>query len=417
MKVTKLRLENFRIHKDSVLFFGDSSFIVIRGRNFAGKSAIGQGLSMCLTPTTSGLDPTGKGFITKIKRGAPKAVITAEFQTKHHLIQRTVTLNASTATRTPKSVCLSDPTWKPIPFDNLLEKQRPALTVVLNTDAFLRMDEKEQKNLLAGLALPSSYDFPPLVVAEVETVLGQGTINFASDPFNVINFAYKKLYDERQIVNRQVKEFIIPEAVAAPENVDSASLQEQLTTLRMKRREKEQERDKALAEASKEEQARTRAQAKVQQAMDSEDRRKAAIREKLIKEGQLSYLRKMATGKEEKDKLAAERQQHVTMCDGLQRQITMLEAIPWGAKTCPTCDQPVNQDALKALAMKLKEWQKEANVALTLMDQKIKALGDVDGALVLITRHEDALRELDAFDEQAGERQRQIEEAKQDELP
>jgi DNA repair exonuclease SbcCD ATPase subunit len=413
MKVTKLHLENYRVYNDATLYFGDNSFVVIRGRNFAGKSTIGQALSMCLTPSTTGLDPQGRGYFSKIKRGASKAVITADFQTKRHVIQRSVTLNTNASGRTQSTICLSDPVWKPTKFDEQLEKQRAALTVVLNTDAFLRMDEKEQKNLLAGLALPSRYDFAPEIIANVDTVLGQGTIKFASEPFTVINQAYKKLFEERQIVNRQVKEFLVPDALPMPVGVDSTSLQNELTALRMQRQERQQARDQAVAEATKEEQARIRAKEKAQDAIESASRRESSIRGKLLKEGQLEYLRKVATGKEELDKLEVERKQAQSVRESNLGQLKGLEGIPHGAKACPTCEQPVDPEKLKTLSEKLMRWVRDANASLATIEQKLLALGDVNGAIAMLALHDAALKELDTFDSQATERQRKIEAARE----
>jgi DNA repair exonuclease SbcCD ATPase subunit len=412
MKVVKLHLENFRIHADSTLAFEGNSFVVIRGSNFAGKSTIGQALSMCLTPSTTGLDPRGWGFASKIKRGESKAVITADLQTKRHLIQRTVTLNP--AVRSQKTVCLSDPGWSTGRFDSELEKQRAALTVVLNTDAFLRMDEKEQKNLLAGLALPSRYDFPPLTIAEVETVLGPNVINFEGEPFAVINLAYKKLFDERQIVNRQVKEFYMPEALPVPAGVDSGSLQEELTALRERRRVKQHERDLAVADAGREEQARVYAKAKIEADIANESRRESTIRERLLKEGQLGYLRKIAESKPELDRLEKEREGAARLHDQCRARSKALEAVPWNAKECPTCEQPVEQEKLKKLGERLKRELTEANNALGLIEQKIMALGEVEEAIELIAKHNAALAELGMLDQQAPERQKKIEQAKSD---
>lgn len=411
MRLTKLHLENFRIHRDSVLSIGDSTFVVIRGSNFAGKSTIGQALSMCLTPSTTGLDAQGRGYISKIKRGATKAVIAADFQTKRHAVQRTVTLNTNASGRTQKTVCLSDPSWNTTRFDEQLDKQRAALTVVLNTDAFLLMDEKGQKNLLAGLALPSHYDFPPLTIEEVEQVLGVGVINFDGEPFAAINLAYKKLFDERQIVNRQVKEFVIPEALTAPEGVDSRSLQDQLAAQRERLREKMRERDQAVSEASREELARQRAKDKVQDAIDSASRRERAIRERLIKEGQLGYLRKIAESKPELEKLKTEAAACQRVRDSYAVQLKAFEEIPWNAKQCPACEQPIGAEQLKALGEKLKTGLRGANTSLSLVEQKIKALGDVEEAVGLIEGHEAALKELGEFDQQAEERKRKVEQA------
>jgi DNA repair exonuclease SbcCD ATPase subunit len=414
MKVTKLRLENFRIHKDSVLSFGGASIVVIRGSNFAGKSTIGQGLSMCLTPSATGLDPQGRGFISKIKRGASKAVITADFQTKRHLVERTVILNSNASGRTQKTVCLSDPDWNAGRFDSELEKQRAALTVVLNTDAFLHMDEKEQKNLLAGLALPSRYDFPAEIITQVEAVLEEETPKFSEEPFTVINKAYRRLFDERQIINRQVKEFFVPEALPSPADVDSDSIQRQLAALRAQRTERMHARDQAVATANREETARVRAKAKVEEVINTGHRCESAIREKLLKEGQLGYLHKIAAGKELLDELKAEHTQAVIMRESCAIQLKGLEGIPWGAKACPWCEQPVDPAKLKAVAQKVSGTLREVNASLNMIEQKIQALGDVDEAVNLLNAHEQALKELSAFDTQAAERQQEIERAQKD---
>jgi DNA repair exonuclease SbcCD ATPase subunit len=58
-------------------------------------------------------------------------------------------------------------------------------------------------------------------------------------------------------------------------------------------------------------------------------------------------------------------------------------------------------------------WLKDVNNSLYVIEQKIKALGDVDEAIGLIEAHEKAERELDAFDAQASGRQQEIEKARQ----
>jgi DNA repair exonuclease SbcCD ATPase subunit len=411
MRVTTLRLENFRVHEDTVLHFGDNAYVVIRGRNFAGKTSIGQGLSMCLTPSTSGLDPQGRGYISKIRRGASKAVITADFKTKRHLVQRTVTLNTNASGRTQTTVCLSDPTWDTVRFDRELEKQRAALTVALNSDAFFRMDEKEQKNLLAGLALPSHYDFPPEIVADVDTILGSGVVHFTGEPFTAINQAYKKLFDERQIINRQVREFVVPEELPVPSNVDSYALQDQVAALRQQRRERLEARDQAVAEAMKEEQARAHAKARVEEAVASEERRTKSIREKLLKQGQLEWLRGVAARKAEAEQLEAERHRASLLREHCRLQLAGLESR--SENKCPTCEQPLDYETAKALIFRVSEQLRGAETALAEIEKKRGALGDISGAIKLVEAHEKALKELDEFEEQAPERQRQIDEARQ----
>jgi DNA repair exonuclease SbcCD ATPase subunit len=409
MRITRLRLENFRIHRDSVLAIGDASFVCVKGRNFAGKTTIGQGLSMCLTPSTAGLDPQGRKFIKKIKRGESKAAITADVQTRNRLIRRTVTLNASATGRTQKSICLSDPEWNPTPFDKKLEENEAALSVVLNTDAFLRMDERRQKSLLAGLALPSRYDFDRSIVEGVEKLL-PGAINFEGEPFAVITQAYKELFEERKIVNRQVREFSIPEPVSVPAGVDSASLQDQLTRLHMARREREQERTRAVADAAKEEANRTHAKSKREESLNREKREEEAIRAKMLSDGKLAYLQKLTGGKDELERLRKEHSKLLPMRESYRAQLVSLKALPKGTVTCPTCEQAVKAENLRALAEKLERFIGEINEQLSLMERKIQALGDVGVAVELLAAHEKAKADLAVFEGQAEERRRTREE-------
>jgi hypothetical protein len=154
---------------------------------------------MNLSPTTAGLDLQGRGFTRKIMRGEDRAIITTEIQGGKHLIQQTVKLDTNTTGRTSRAICLDDDSWKPLPFENYLTRYKDAIIVALNTEAFLAMGEKEQKGLLAKLALPERYDFPPETMQAVESAIGQGTIDFNGEPFALIDKAYKKLYEERTL--------------------------------------------------------------------------------------------------------------------------------------------------------------------------------------------------------------------------
>jgi DNA repair exonuclease SbcCD ATPase subunit len=381
MRITRLHLENFRIHRNSTLEFNGSSLVMIRGRNWSGKSSIGQGLSMCFTPSTTGLDPRGNDFASKIRRGEDKAVITADVQTKTHLIRRTVTLNAGVAGRRRTSECLSKPDWNPGPFDDKLDALKPALTVALNTDAFLRMDPKEQMNLLAGLALPARYEFDAEIVASVDAILGSGKVNFQGEPFAAINKAYKLLFDERTIVNRQVREFIIPESLPVPAGVDSLSLQENITHLRMERRDRERERDQAVHAAAKAEAERERVRAK---------------RQSLLPDEKLAELRAVVGKKEEFDRLNAERKRTETVLDEYLAQLAHYEEIPEDGSKCPTCDQPIDLDRLKEMVAIATESMKEVRDQHSGLIRQIREMGDVEAAIRAVAQHEAVLKELEA---------------------
>lgn len=410
MKLKRLHLENFRKHADSMLIFNEASFVVVRGKNFAGKSTIGQAISMCLTPSTTGLATDGKGYLSKIKRGADMAVITADIQGKRNLIQRVVTLSVNGAGRTQKSVCPSDPDWRPENFNRQLEENEAALTVCLNTDAFLRMDEKKQKNLLARLALPLRYDFDKRMVEAVAKVLGKEAPNFEGEPFEVINDAYEKLFEERKIANRQVRDFVIPEPPAVGPTVqNSKALEEQLNNLREERRQRVQERDRAVAEASGHQLERVRLKSRIEtleEAVRKEQDKADALKAKLQPDDKLAYLRKLASGRTEQVKLEKEYEQKVNQGN---RDRDLAAQLEQAFKECPTCEQSVDEQRLAHARVMVERRVVEGREAVRMLEQKIRALGDVGAAAILIDGHEKTLKELADMDAAMVEKRRQLE--------
>jgi DNA repair exonuclease SbcCD ATPase subunit len=95
-------------------------------------------------------------------------------------------------------------------------------------------------------------------------------------------------------------------------------------------------------------------------------------------------------------------------------QLKGIEGMPWGAKNCPTCDQPVDAEKIKTLQAKLAGWVHNVDVSLAMIDQKINALGDIKGSLALIEGHNQALKELEEFETASEERLRKIEETRKD---
>jgi DNA repair exonuclease SbcCD ATPase subunit len=269
MRLTKLNLKNYRIHQDSTLDCGDATFCVVRGPNGGGKTSFADAFSMNVANTTVSLPSDGKGFLSKLYqvdgKSADKAVVTAEIQGTH-LLRNTMTLNSNSSGRTSKTECLDDPDNKKIinGFENFLKDRKEALLIALNTTYYARLEPKEQANLLAKLVLPAHYDFPKDKMDTVEDMLGEGKVDFDAEPFTVITCAYKLLHKERETINRQVKEFTIPDALPIPKGVDSESLQTQLTEIKAKRHNLQLERDTAVTTAHNIEVKRATLQTKIE---------------------------------------------------------------------------------------------------------------------------------------------------------
>jgi DNA repair exonuclease SbcCD ATPase subunit len=400
VRIKKIELENFRNHAATTLELGDTKFVVIRGPNFAGKSSIGQALSMCLTPSTSGLDAQGRGFARKIKRGASKAVLTTTVQDDQHLIEQTVVLNTNTSGRTGKSVCLDDKGWKPLPFDNFLTRYKDALLVALNTDYFVhRMEEARQISLLAKLALPDHYDFPQDKIDAVNRAIGAGVVDFGGEPFAVIAKAHKKLYDERTDLNRQVRDFKIPEALPEVKGVDSYALQKELEAARDERTTLTANKDAAVKAASAVETKRVRLTTKIDNLLAEVKEgttKLATVTAGILPADKLKALQETAAKADQLKQLNSDHAGLLATIRAATEQVKkwkIAKDVSTQTPTCPTCEQEINAEKIAGLIAAFEKEHVDADARIQLVDKQIEAMGDVAGAVAAIAKHDAAVKE------------------------
>jgi DNA repair exonuclease SbcCD ATPase subunit len=392
---------------------GDSNFCVIRGDNASGKTSIQEGIQMALTLTAPGLPPAGQGYEKKIKYKETKAVITTDVQGKNHLVQRKVVLNTNTSGKSFEDKCIDEEAWIPMPFANGLKNNKEALTVATYTDYFIgTKDEEKQKNLIAKLVLPPKYDFPQDKVDAVNEILGAGVIDFAGDPFTAITKAHKKLYDERTNANRRVTEFVVPDELPLEKGVDSVSIQAKLTASRDARQRILNEKDAAVKKASASENERTRVQTKLDGILNQITEEKAKlpnVEAGILPESKHKELVKIAAGKEAADKHAKERAIVAATIAGLNSEIDrikgLLEKFADAGAKCPTCEQEVDMRVLETLLRVAQEELTEAQEKDTTILRAMKTIGDVDGALAAIAKHDKAKEDQRAINQVITEKE------------
>ena len=397
MRLRKITLENYRIHKQSTLNIGDSRFIIVRGPNGGGKSSFADGLSVNLTGTTVSLPGDGKGYAAKIAQGEKKATVTAEIQGQHTL-QSVLTLTLGAAGRDRKVTCLDAPEDSKIVnnFEGFLADKKPALLIATQTEYFGKLDEEKQTNLIAKLVLPARYNFPTDKIQATEDVLGKGIIDFDANPFDVIGKAYKLTYKERESVNRLVRDFVVPDRLEAPKGVDSASLQTQLTTIREKRGNLQKERDAAVAKANEGEVERGKLETKIVGLRADADRQKKSLADldaKILTAADEKKFKDIAAKAEELSKL---KEFHAGLRTTLQVssvQISRLKEIAENGATCPTCDSEIDAGKIAGLIAELEKEYAETDRKIQECDKKIEAFGDVQGAIEALKKHEAASKE------------------------
>ncbi len=396
MRLKSLRLQSFRNHADTTLNFQESKFVIVRGANASGKSSIGQAISVNLTNTTMGLPSDGKGFYSKIKDGSTKAVVTADIQGTH-LLRNIVTLNTNSSGRTVNVECLDDPDNNKIVngFKNFLADRKPAILIATNTDHFHRLEEKAQTDLLAKLVLPPHYDFPRDKIEATNGFLDT-PINFDGEPFDVITAAYKATYKQREIVNRQCKEFTIPDSLPMPKGVDSESLQTKLTEIKAKRHNLQLERDTAVATANNIEVKRGKLQTKIEGLRAELGKGKARLEQLESEILSAEDIKRFTATAAKASELAELNKSHSAYFGGMQvvnEQISRLKDISEKGATCPTCDQDIDAGKIATLIADLEKEYAEADQKIQALDTKIEAIGDINAAKESLRKHEAAVKE------------------------
>jgi DNA repair exonuclease SbcCD ATPase subunit len=396
MKLKSLRLVNYRIHQDSTLDCGDATFVILRGRNMSGKTSFAEGLSMNLAQTTVSLDGQGKGFTDKIAQGQSKAIITAEIQGTH-LLRNVVVLNTNTSGRTSNVECLDEPDNNKIVngFSNFLKDRKDAILIACNTDYYSKLDQKSQTNLLAKMVLPAHHDFPKDKIEATNGFLDT-PINFDVEPFEVITQAYKGTYKQREIANRQVKEFTIPDALPMPKGVDSESLQTQLTEIKAKRHNLQLERDTAVAKANEIEVKRVRLQTKIEGLRAELGKGKARLEHLETELLSAEQVQRFTATAAKATELSELNKSHSAYLGGMQvvnEQIGRLKQVSGMGATCPTCEQEINEAAIAKLIADLEKEYADADQKIQALDKQIEAIGDIGAAKESLRKHEAAVKE------------------------
>lgn len=396
MKVQRIKIKNFRNISDATLDLESIKFVILRGQNRQGKTSVSEAISLALTPTTTGLTAKGDGYARKIKNGETKSIIEVDLQGVNRTIRRTVNLGFTG--RTQSSEDINDAEFHPAKFDNLLETKKTALNISINTRAFQSMiysgDEKAQKNLLAQLVLPARYDFPKETIADVESVIGEGTINFNGEPFAVIESAYSKLFKERTDVNRKVKEFIIPDALPRPQGVDSESLKAKLTSQRAERQKHSAAKDENAKKVNEEALKKDRAKAKIEtleKSLKESEESLRVLQESIILNP--SAVQEIAGRKNECDRLLAEKNRLSGVQEFTKEEWVRLQKLSRQGTKCPTCDQEIDSDKVAQLIASNTSEQKRIRDEHEAASKSQDALGDVDGAIAKLDKHNAALTE------------------------
>lgn len=142
MKLTRIRLQNFRSHADTTIDLPQIALVL--GQNNAGKSSIAAAIEWALTGKCQFTDGRGSGANALIRHGAEKAVVELD-------IEGLGTVRRSIPGGLEVSGWAGNQTILQAKLYEYLGTSEAAISAAINTSRFLEMRVDERKNLLFGL--------------------------------------------------------------------------------------------------------------------------------------------------------------------------------------------------------------------------------------------------------------------------
>lgn len=198
MRVARIRLENFRNHKSSMIELDRLN--IFCGPNASGKSSIRQALEICLTGRCEATDRGGRGADDLIRVGARAATIAVELEP----------LGGIARTISPSGSQLQVADWEGSlkTQQELLYRELGAdadlVSAIFNVSAFLSLPPKEQAAMLYRL-LPDKEDLLSGLDGELREVLisvvGEPPESLTAEQFEAI---YKRLYEARRGAKKEL---------------------------------------------------------------------------------------------------------------------------------------------------------------------------------------------------------------------
>lgn len=238
MRIESLALTNFRSHAQTTINF--ATLTVIRGHNAAGKSSVEQAIELALTGRAEGTDARGAGAKDFVRFGEKKATIALTLNpTTEGSPTRVLTCAVTKDGRNATVQVPGNKEWDGGPRTlQMLADNREVISCLVNNRHFVDLSDKEQKDVLASIILPTEYEWPQERIDQVKEL--KIAVDWNQPPYELCQTIHDTAYALRRDYNRDLKNLVIPEGdTSLAESADELS--EKLTT-------RVQERDAAIKE-------------------------------------------------------------------------------------------------------------------------------------------------------------------------
>lgn len=407
MRFRKIQLQNFRSHVDTTLDL--DRLTVIRGTNAAGKSSLEQAIEITLASRADGTTSDGKGSVNLIRAGSAKSLITLAAQQDGE--ERILRCALNDTKRTVVVGKPGDPQYAGgEEWMEWLGLHKEVLSCLINNRHFVNLKPDEQKDVLASIILPKTYEWPSWVMPICHD-LGL-KINWAKTPFEIIDTAYDLAFKARTDVNRDFKNFKLPEG-------DTAGA-DQLEDLSHRLGARRQELDDAKKRKYELEgairsnvQLLTAAQERLAGAnarLSREQQEIPGIESRLLSPAKLKELEKVAKNLKRAQEIDAQIAQYDAQIEVHKVSLKKLNDLS-SQPACPTCQTLLTDDVIATLANGYTEQRRHTE---SLRDGSIatrKGLGDPGAAELAISAHAKATTDMERAKARVKEEQTAIADA------
>jgi DNA repair exonuclease SbcCD ATPase subunit len=366
MRIRRIKMKHFRSHGNTVITLQRVNFF--RGLNRTGKSSVRLAIAMTLAGRCDDVtDEAGHGFELLIAESAQTATVVLEFDDAviTLTLDRTArkTLKVETSGRTILGRQAQD--W-------IAENIAPpdVISACLNATRFLKMSEDDQATLLARVLLPEKLPIEPVVadwLADNKLALVERNSLFAT-----IEATYKVIANARTDVSRTVRDL---KNIAEPDPVPTPR-EEVKAKLHALEEERTSVNNRLLTLTNAEASAKMTIDqiAQIEQQIAEYEQKLAAIPAALIADQrkQLQNVANLATRHAQlKATLSDDRNTLATV----QKLIAELDESSESG-VCPTCKQPISNEAREKMFEPLMRRQNEANAAIIRIEKQLSSDGD-----------------------------------------
>ena len=411
MKIGNLHLVNFGPYEDVEIVF-DQPLSIVKADNAAGKSKLAQGVQLPLTGQSFGTDPRGAGAQDKIRLGADKAVLTVALETAKGPMQ--LVTQYGPGKNPPQKIVAGQggPDTEPLSkgFAKFLEANGQRLSCCLDAEFFIGLKPADQRDVLAGLMLPTSYSWdekPEDAAMKALAAKYLPATNWSRPPTIVIDEVYgdakSGVYSLRTQAKAARDGIYIPAKPTQPE-FNANEVQVKLNVLRTNHtKEAKKVKQGGTVQVGRIEQSLTQEQGKLSkaQADRTEARNRQIAIEAQLLDGPTMAAHKQTAAKRRKydefgkqiealdTEIAAQIQAQEIFTELLQDE----HGKPVDEAPCPTCTQIIKRSFISKSVSDHKKLQLAAEAEKANLEQRQKDLGDIAGAEAAIKDHEAKVQE------------------------